>query len=119
MIEEKKFDFNSLIGFVLIALILIWMLYQNSPTPEEIEAEQTQTEQVEKQTQPEQPTKEVTPEEITEANSGEMVSDSLRQESLKNQLGSFAYAATLPSATDAETTLENDVIALKISNKGG
>ncbi len=119
MIEEKKFDFNSLIGFVLIALILIWMLYQNSPTPEEVEAEQTQTEQVEKEAQPEQPTKEVTPEEITEADAGEMVSDSLRQESLKNQLGSFAYAATLPSATDAETTLENDVIELKISNKGG
>tara|TARA_R110000850_G_scaffold150497_1_gene273229 strand:- start:138591 stop:140486 length:1896 start_codon:yes stop_codon:yes gene_type:complete len=119
MIEEKKFDFNSLIGFVLIALILIWMLYQNSPTPEEIEAEQTQTEQVQKETSPEVPTKEVTPEEITTEASGDIASDSLRQEALKNQLGSFAYAASLPSATENETILENDVIILKFSNKGG
>src|SRR5690606_20917154 len=45
--------------------------------------------------------------------------DSLALESLKNNLGSFAYSATLPSATDAITVLENDVLYLEISNKGG
>ena len=29
--EEKKFDPYQFIGFVLIALILTWMLYRNSP----------------------------------------------------------------------------------------
>ena len=37
--EEKKFDFNTIIGFVLIGAILLFMLWQNQPTPEEIEAQ--------------------------------------------------------------------------------
>ena len=46
--EEKKFDINSIIGFVLIFGILIFMMYQNSPTPEEIEAQKkAEQEQVE------------------------------------------------------------------------
>ena len=44
--EEKKFDVQSLIGFLLIGAILLWMLYNNTPTEEELEAEQN-TEQVE------------------------------------------------------------------------
>lgn len=42
--EQKKFDFNSLIGFLLIGGILIWMLYLNKPTEEEIQAEKAKTE---------------------------------------------------------------------------
>lgn len=38
--EEKKFDINSIIGFVLIFGILLWMLYNNQPTPEELEAQE-------------------------------------------------------------------------------
>ncbi|MBN4070858.1 membrane protein insertase YidC, partial [Olleya sp. AH-315-F22] len=38
--EEKKLDINSIIGFILIAGILMYMLYQNQPTPEEIEAQE-------------------------------------------------------------------------------
>ncbi|GGD85129.1 membrane protein insertase YidC [Planktosalinus lacus] len=119
MIEEKKFDYNSLIGFVLIALILIWMLYQNAPTEEEL-IERAKTEQVEKAadtttTPAETPATPV----VTETTTQEPASDSLRMEALKNQLGSFAYAATLPSATEEVTTLENDILELKISNKGG
>ena len=37
--EEKKLDINSIIGFVLIFGILLWMLYNNQPTPEELEAQ--------------------------------------------------------------------------------
>jgi YidC/Oxa1 family membrane protein insertase len=46
--EEKKLDLNSIIGFVLISGLLIWMLYSNAPTPEELEAEKAKKEQVEK-----------------------------------------------------------------------
>jgi len=35
--EEKKLDINSIIGFVLIFGILIFMFYTNKPTPEERE----------------------------------------------------------------------------------
>ena len=46
--EEKKLDINSIIGFVLIFGILLWMLYNNRPTPEELEAqEKAKQEQVE------------------------------------------------------------------------
>ncbi len=125
MLEEKKnFDFNSFIGFALIALILVWMLYQTAPTQEELE-ERARTEQVEKeQQQQQQQVTEAQPPVATDTIQGEpaeraMTSDSLRLEQLRNQLGSFAYSASLPSATDEYTILENDVLELKISNKGG
>ena len=46
--EEKKLDINSIIGFVLIFGILAYMLWQNQPTPEELEVqEKEKQEQVE------------------------------------------------------------------------
>ena len=45
--EEKKLDLNSIIGFVLIFAILIFMFWQNKPTPEEIEAQKAKQELVE------------------------------------------------------------------------
>ena len=38
--EEKKFDLNSIIGFLLIGAILLYMLWQQQPTPEEIAAQE-------------------------------------------------------------------------------
>ena len=40
--EEKKFDLNSIIGFVLIGAIFIWMLYLQQPTEEEIAAQEAE-----------------------------------------------------------------------------
>jgi len=37
--EEKKLDLNSIIGFVLIFGILIWIMYTQAPSPEEVEAQ--------------------------------------------------------------------------------
>jgi len=37
--EEKKLDLNSIIGFVLIFGILIWIMYQNQPTEAQIKAD--------------------------------------------------------------------------------
>ena len=48
--EEKKLDINSIIGFALIFGILMYMLWQNQPTPEELKAqEEAKQEQVEKE----------------------------------------------------------------------
>ncbi|MBK5214733.1 MAG: membrane protein insertase YidC [Flavobacteriaceae bacterium] len=119
--EKKKFDLNSLIGFLLIGGILIWMLYLNKPTEAELQAEKAKTEAAAK----EKVATEKTKQDITlaEATSDTMDTvkpgDSLALEQLKNKLGSFAYSGTLPSANDATTVLENDVLYLKISNKGG
>lgn len=122
--EEKKFDFNSLIGFVLIGVILVWMLYQNAPTAEEIEAQKAEKELVEAQKKQEADTvapfqQETETVAVTRDTLQSASADSLRLEQLRNNLGSFAYAATLPSAKEHITTLENDVLELKISNKGG
>jgi len=112
--EEKKFDKQSMIGFLLIGAILLFMLWQNQPTPEELEAKKAQEEQVEA----EQRDTAITPIDnpVAEAETG---NDSLALERYKATLGSFAYSATLPSATDEVTEIENEVLALKVSNKGG
>jgi YidC/Oxa1 family membrane protein insertase len=48
-----------------------------------------------------------------------LISDTLKLQKLQSTLGSFAYSATLPSAKESYTVLENEVIKLKIANKGG
>ncbi|SRX55438.1 membrane protein insertase YidC [Aequorivita sp. CIP111184] len=119
--EKKKFDFNSLIGFLLIGGILIWMLYLNKPTEEELQAEKAKTEAAAKEkAEAEKSKQDITlSEATTEISDAVMPGDSLALEQLKNKLGSFAYSGTLPSATEGTTVLENDVLMLKISNKGG
>ncbi|PKA83723.1 protein translocase subunit yidC [Ulvibacter sp. MAR_2010_11] len=120
--EQKKFDKNSLIGFLLIGGILIWMLYIQKPTPEETEAEKTKTEQVvnaDKTASDKTTSVDTTSLEGVNEITAASPSDSLALDKLKNQLGSFAYSGTLPSATDATTVLENEVLILTVSNKGG
>lgn len=114
---ERKFDINSLIGMFLIGGILLWMMYSNQPTPEEVEAAKAKQEQIDAEKEPiqETPEVEVAPKTIYAANA----EDSLAIDNLKNKLGSFAYSGTLASAKEATTTLENDVLQLKVSNKGG
>ena len=119
--EEKKFDVNSLIGFVLIGGILIWMLYLNKPSEEEIQAEKAKTEAAKSESEipQQQATEEVTLAEATQELANANPSDSLALDKLRNRLGSFAYSGTLPSATEATTVIENNVLSLSVSNKGG
>ena len=105
--EEKKLDTNSLIGFLLIGAILLYMLWQNQPTPEQLAAQEAQQEQIDKN---------------AEADLGTEAIDSNQNIALaqqKSQIGDFAYSLELPSAKDDFTTFENDLLALKINNKGG
>ncbi|MEW7280753.1 membrane protein insertase YidC [Aquimarina sp. 2201CG1-2-11] len=117
--EEKKFDLNSIIGFALIFGIIVWMFYLNQPTPEEIEAEKAKQEQVEADKNTED-TK-ITTTEFVRNETAITVnpSDSLGLVQAKGQLGAFAYSASLPSAKDDFTKIENEVLSLKINNRGG
>lgn len=118
--EEKKFDVNSLIGFVLIGGILVWMLYLNRPSEEEIQAEKAKTEAAAKAKEAsEAAEKEIQLQEAVQELSAASPTDSLGLENLKNRLGSFAYSGTLASASNATTVIENEVLSLTISNKGG
>lgn len=115
--EEKKLDIKSIIGFVLIFGILLWMLYNNQPTPEELEAqEKAKQEQVETEKKAEGANDEfkATPETIAAVSA----TDSTKYAELQRKIGAFAYAASLDNGQEF-TTVENEVLALKISNKGG
>ncbi len=116
--EEKKFDINSLIGFVLLGAIMIWYFYNNQPTAEEIAKQKT--EQIQDSIRR---TKESTDKKnestVQVAGDIEKSSDSLTYVQSQNKLGVFAYSASLPSAKAQETTLENDLVRIKVSNLGG
>ncbi|HLV40528.1 membrane protein insertase YidC [Xanthomarina sp.] len=116
--EEKKIDINSIIGFILIFGILVYMMYMNKPTEEEVAAqEKAKQEQVEA----EKKAIEKTDTAVTTATdfSAATITDSTQLVALNNKLGAFAYSSTLPSATNKETFVETEVLALKFSNKGG
>ncbi len=122
--EEKKFDVNTIVGFLLIGGILLFMMWQNAPTQEEIDAENAEKAKLEKITEENNAVEDKSNQDIslTEATtelSFAKQGDSLGLEKLQNRLGSFAYSGTLPSATDATTVIENEVLKLTISNKGG
>src|SRR5690606_24114880 len=56
---------------------------------------------------------------LTEQTPKVNMQDSTALAAYKGSLGSFAYSATLPSATENVTTFENDKVLFKVSNKGG
>ena len=112
--EEKKLDLNTIIGFILIGFILLYMLWQQQPTAEELAAqEEAKQEQLESDSAQKKAI-------LKTNNLDAQTSDyPLDLENFKNQVGDFAYAMTLPSATPTFTTFENQVLAIKIDNKGG
>ncbi|MDT7827553.1 membrane protein insertase YidC [Pricia sp. S334] len=108
--EEKKVDSKSIIGFVLIFGILIWMFYQNRPTPEELEAEKAKQEQVVEEAEQQVPGDTTAPK-PAQVN----LQDSSAVADYKSKIGAFGF--TQP--TDGTTKLQNDLVYLEISNKGG
>ena len=111
--EEKKFDLNSLIGFVLLGAIMLWYFYSNQPTPEELEKQKQEQilDSIEK---------------ISKSDAQEIIkvepaigNDSLAFVEARKNLGVFAYSASLASAKDEETILENELVKIKVSNLGG
>ena len=109
--EEKKVDINSIIGFILIFGILIFMFYQNQPTAEQVAAKKAQQEQLEKDRAQEQAgnaQKDIAPAQID-------LQDSTAIANYKNSIGAFGFT---PSQ-EGSTVLENNLLYLKVSNKGG
>ena len=122
--EEKKFDLNTIIGFLLIGGILLFMLWQNQPTPEELEAQKLAKEKYEQLENDKKTSEVINQKDITLENASNHIginklSDSIGISKLQNILGSFAYSGALPSAKDATTIIENKVLKLTVSNKGG
>ncbi|TAI48261.1 membrane protein insertase YidC [Flagellimonas allohymeniacidonis] len=111
--EEKKLDINSIIGFVLIFGILIFMFYQNQPTPEELEAQKAEQELIEAEAKVAEEEKESSPE--IEKPQPINVQDSTAVSEYQNSVGAFGFT----SVSEATTILENELVYLEVANRGG
>ena len=115
--EEKKFDVKSIIGFILIFGILIYIMYQNQPSPEELEAQKiAEQEQVEAEKK-ESRQKETLVTTSADFTSGSKALDSTQLAAAQSKVGALSYALTLPG--EATTTVETDVFELKFNRIGG
>ena len=108
--EEKKLDGKTILGFVLITGLMLWMMYNNISDEKKSMAEDTKKAKTEKVEQAKQQA-------IQAAVA--TTSDSAKPKALEGVLGSFAYSASLPSAKENVTEIKNELLTLKIANKGG
>jgi YidC/Oxa1 family membrane protein insertase len=105
--EQKKFDYNTFIGMILLGgILLYWM---NINKPDEIIPETSKTQQI------------IDSVNLATQNnlSGKPVAlnDSLKQIDFTNKLGAFAQSAI--QGANGTTILENELVKLTINNKGG
>lgn len=118
--EEKKLDVKSIIGFVLIFGILLFMMWNNQPTPEEIAADKAKQELVEAEEKAKEAATKTTKEEVKVAAAEDFSNlkygDSLQAIALNNKYGAFAYGMGLPSQ---DQTIDNGVLELTFSKIGG
>jgi YidC/Oxa1 family membrane protein insertase len=114
--EEKKLDVNSLIGFGLIFVILIYMFYINQPTAEEVAAKQLADREVEVQGNQDASQNAANQTNLEELGVKDLnISDSTEVAKYKSSLGAFSYT----SVVIGNSALENDLLALEVSHKGG
>ena len=112
--EEKKLDLKTLVGFGLITLLLLWMIFNQTSERENANSEKAKKEQIEKAQQ-----KQIPEQNTTAAPQDSTANDSIKIARLNGSLGAFAYSATLPSAKNNVTELKSKLLTLRISNKGG
>lgn len=111
-------DRNTIIGFVLIGVLLFAFSWLNRPSQEELAQRRTQDSLArvehaliqEQMLQAQQQA--AVPDSLTKTN----LNDSVKDQRLHNLYGAFAGAA---AGKDSVISLENDLLALKFSTKGG
>ncbi|RDI06973.1 membrane protein insertase YidC [Flavobacterium sp. AG291] len=113
--EEKRLDLKTIVGFGLIAALMLWMIYNNTAEKEKEFQEKAKKEQVQKAQAKKA---------AEEAKTASIINDSTATDSVKiaklnGSLGAFAYSASLPSAKNTVTELKSKLLTLKIANKGG
>lgn len=119
-------DRNSIIGLLLIGLILIGFSIWNQPSAEEMAARQRQTDSIEAATlkakQDEILRQQQPAQQPVVAILDSLAKDTLANiDSLKNDILSREFGVFAPSAAGKEEflTLENDVLRITFTNKGG
>ena len=110
-------DRNSIIGLVLIVVILVIYGVMSQPSKEQIEAKKrmqdsiTMVQQVEAAQQ-----KAVMASKDSLGISGKQIPDSIKNKALENQFGAFASSV---NDSNHFVVLENNLLKVKISTKGG
>lgn len=110
-------DKNTVIGFLLIGIVLLAFSWLNQPTPEQVEAQRryqdsiAKIEYAQQQALQQQETKSAEADEALAS-----LPDSVRLARLADNYGAFAPAMI---GTEGYTVLENDLVEIRISNKGG
>ncbi len=110
-------DKNTVIGFLLIGIVLFAFTWFNQPSPEQLEAQrryQDSIAQVESTRQLQQQADERQNAIVQE--SLDNLPDSVREVQMQNAYGVFASAM---QGTEEKVKLENDLVELHISSKGG
>lgn len=110
--EEKKFDKNSVIGFALLFVLILWMMYNSSQEQQKAQTGKATTAQ--KSTP-----KKDTPAATRALPTDTTATDSNAVKAAESKFGKFAYAATLPAAKGGTTVLENDLVKIVVANQGG
>jgi YidC/Oxa1 family membrane protein insertase len=82
-------------------------MYQNQPTEQELAAEKAKKEQLESKKVEDKAKTALASNVATDT----VQADSTKMAQLKSVLGNFAYSATLPSAKNSFTTIENDLLS--------
>ena len=108
--ENKKLDLNSIIGFALIFGILIWIMYANQPTNEEIAAEKAKKEQVITNNKADV---------VTNHKATTLQSAGSELTTMSNDSTDVIVDATPAVDAAGTTVLENDLLKLTIANRGG
>ncbi|WP_289045066.1 membrane protein insertase YidC [uncultured Olleya sp.] len=118
--EEKKLDVKSIIGFVLIFGILLFMMWQNQPSAEEIEAQEAEKQaQIEADKKAKANTANTNDTKVTTALDFAKPTDSAQVAALQSKIGDFAFSAATSTFNDDELTVSNQVLDLKFNTKGG
>ena len=107
--QEKKTDYNSVIGFALIGIVLFWFLNNEAALVE------TQNQKI---------TEEVQTTTTSSAGVSDVsvlktpVTDSSVSKDLQEAYGAFANAASVPDFSE-KFYLENDLVKVELASKGG
>ena len=113
--EEKKLDVNSLIGFGLIFVILIYMFYINQPTPEELAAKQQAEKEAAAIQESSSSSQEADYTQAAQSIQDINPTDSTAVAAYKSSMGAFSFTPIVPG----NTLLENDALRVEVSHKGG
>ncbi|WP_099465110.1 membrane protein insertase YidC [Parabacteroides provencensis] len=110
-------DKNTIIGFLLIGVVLFGFSWLNQPSPEQLEAKRRYNDSIAKIEYAQQQELQKQENKTADAEEAlESLPDSVRVARLEKSFGVFAEAMV---GTDSYTVLENDLVELHLSNKGG